>query len=141
MNEKSSGIAGLYKITQAQLDADKKTAELIFSSVTSESITREELSELVSPEAITQLIFLCIDLTKTSRAVVNQLKSKQEAKESRAKAQGILESWLDGNFSKYKGHLNNCADDAVYELPKIGKSWSWIRKEITAYGKAKKQVE
>ena len=141
MNEKSSGIADLYKIMQAQLDKDKKTAELIFSSVTSESITKEELSELVSPEAIIQLIFLCIDLTKTSRAVVNQLKSTQVAKESKLKAQGILHSWLESNFSKYKGYLDNCADDAIHKLPNIGKSWSWIRKEITAYAKAKKQVE
>jgi len=138
MNTQVSGIAGLYEIMQEQTEKDKTKAKQIFLSVTNESVTQEELFELVSPEVIMQLIFLCIDLTKSSRAVVNQLKSKKEAKNSKMKAQAILNVWLDKNFHKYKGYLNNCADDAVHDLPMLGKSWSWVRKEITAYAKTKK---
>jgi hypothetical protein len=141
MNAKVSGIYDLYEILQVQIAKDKKKAKQIFLAVTNESATQEELAELVSPEVILQLIFLCIDLTKTSRAVVNQLKSKIVAKIAKEKAQGILKVWLDKNFSKYKGYLNNCADDAIQDLPTLGKSWSWVRKEITAYSKSKKQAK
>jgi muconolactone delta-isomerase len=140
MNSQVSGIAGLYEIMQEQTAKDKNKAKQIFLSVTNESVTQEELLELVSPEVMMQLIFLCIDLTKSSRAVVNQLKSKEAAKNAKLKAQGILHAWLDMNFHRYKGYLNNCADEAVNDLPRLGKSWSWVRKEITAYAKSKKQV-
>jgi hypothetical protein len=141
MNTQVSGIAGLYEIMEEQTVKNKNKAKHIFLSVTNESVTQEELVELASPEVMMQLIFLCIDLTKSSRAVVNQLKSKVEAKNAKAKAQSILHGWLDKNFHRYKGYLNNCADEAIKDLPRLGKSWSWVRKEITAYAKSKKQVK
>lgn len=140
MSEENLGIAGLYEIMQGQLEKDKKVAKQIFLSVTNESATRKELLELVSPEVVLQLIFLCIDMTKSSRAVVNQLKSKQVAKSSKAKAEALLHGWLDKNVHRFKGYLNNCADEAIHALPNLGKSSSWVRKEITAYLKLKKHA-
>ena len=138
MSAQVSGIASLYEIMQQQIAKDKNKAKQIFLSVTNESVTQEALLELVSPEVMMQLIFLCTDLTKSSRAVVNQLKSKVVAKNAKIKAQGILQAWLDKNFHKYTGYLNNCADDAINDLPMLGKGWDWVRKEITAYAKTKK---
>jgi hypothetical protein len=137
MNIHASGIAGLYEISQQQIVKDKKKAKKIFLSVANESITREELLELVSPEVMLQLIFVCVDLTKSSRAVVNQLKSKIVAKNAKEKAQVILYEWLDKNIHRYKGRLNNCADEAIHKLPRLGKSWHWVRKEITTHQKSR----
>lgn len=138
MSTQAAGIAELYKIMQQQTVQDKSNARKILKLVTKESIKQEELIDLVSPEVIVQLIFLCVDLTNSTRAVVNQLKSKKAASDAKRKAQVILHAWLNKNFHNYKGFLNNCADEALINLPNLGRSWSWVRKEITAYAKSKK---
>lgn len=138
MTAQVSGLANLYNIMQEQTAKDEHIAKQIFLAVTKESITQEELLELVSPEVMLQFIFLCINLTKSSRAVVNQLKSKKDAANAKLRAQAYLHDWLDKNFYRYKGFLNNCADEALVNLPNLGRSWSWVRKEITAYAKSKK---
>jgi len=100
-------------------------------------LSNEELQKLISPEVLMELIFFCVDITKSTRGVVNQLKSKQVTKASKAKAESILYGWLDKNMHRYKGYLDNCSHDALHALPNLGKSWSWVRKEITAYIKLK----
>lgn len=133
MTKKCVGIANLYEKIQLQLDRDKKAAKEIFNLVTQEKATEKNLRPLVTQAALFQLIVLCIDLSKRSRAVVNQAKSKVIAKSEKARAQQMLHHWLKKNIHKYRGFLNNCADEAIAEIPTLGRSYSWVRKEITHY--------
>ena len=126
----NKGIAALPE-AQMLLRA-KKDARAIFSMVTEERGSWSELMSLVSRDSILQLIFMCVDLTKSSRARVSALKSRQVAMDSRQASLQALHAWLDTNIDRYKGRLGLCSMDAA-KVPGIYRSAAWIRKEITAY--------
>lgn len=126
----TGGIAALPEV-QAFLRA-KKDAHAIYSMVTEERGSWSELMSLVRHESILQLIFMCIDLTKSSRARVSALKSRQVAMELREASVQTLHAWLDTNIHRYTGKLDLCSIDAS-KVPGIHRSQAWLRKEITAY--------
>ena len=113
-----------------------KDAEAIFSMVTEERGTLDELVRLVRHESIMELILLCVDLTKTSRARVNAIKSRQVLIRRRELDEAKIDLWLDKNIPQYTGRLDRCAMDAIQQRV-VPKSFSWVRKRITAYMAAK----
>lgn len=126
-------IEGISALPAAQtLLRAKKDAQAIFSMVTEERGSWSELTSLVRHDSILQLIFMCIDLTKSSRARVSALKSRKVAMQSRQASLQALHAWLDTNIHRYKGRLELCSIDAA-KVPGIYRSAEWIRKEITAY--------
>ena len=141
MSKGKQSLSDLFTTMQAKLKQNEKLAKELFFMVTEERTTQASIKKIATQEVLLQLILMCIDLTKTSRGSVNQIKSKIEAKSAKAKAQAKLHPWLDKNISKYKGNLENCAYEALHKFPDLGRSYSWIRKEITSYLKLKKQKQ
>jgi len=130
---------GLAAINQI-IELDKKNALQLFKLATEERGTTEKIRSLVTHGSILQLIYMSIDMTTSTRAVVNQLKSRQVPKAAKAKQEEILDEWLDMNIHKYKGQLNFCAEVAGKSLEKkLARAPSWIRKRISVYLKEKKQ--
>lgn len=138
MSKEIKSLSDIYSSMQAKTKENKKLAKELFFMVTEECASPAAIKKIATQEVLLQLILMCIDLTKTSRASINQIKSKFQATSAKAKAQAILHPWLDKNISKYKGNLENCAYEALHKLPELGRSYSWIRKEITTYLKLKK---
>lgn len=132
--QEGRGIAALPAAKRALARAD---AHAIFSMVTEERGSRDELLTLVHHESILELIHLCVDLTIRTRPIANGSKSRALAKLGRARHVQILHSWLDRNLWRYKGQLDLCAMDACKE---VARSCSWVRKEITAYNALKRQT-
>ena len=134
LQKKLKGLAEIYEV----IESDKKSALQLFKLATEERGTTEEIRSLVTHGSLLQLIYMSIDVTKSTKAVVNQLKSRQGLKAAKEKQQLILYAWLDKNIERFKGQLNYCAEVASKSLPNLGRATSWIRKEITAYIKEKK---
>jgi hypothetical protein len=125
------GLATLYH----RLKNDKEIAKKIFGMVTEERGTDEELRAMVTRRSLLELIFLMIDLTKSSRAVTNQAKSKEKARLAKLIAQKKLYDWLDKNISKFPNALEECSEVATIEIKSLGRSESWVRQQITQYRK------
>jgi len=49
----------------------------------------------------------------------------------------LLFEWLDKNIHKYKGKLEQCAEDAVEQIPGLGLKSGTVKKYITEYRKEK----
>jgi len=127
------GLPALY----AQIQREKKAkadAKAIFRMVTEESGTTTALRERVTRDSLLQLIFLCIDLTATSRAKAAAGKSHEDAIADRRREQKRLHDWLKPNIHRFRKNLVRCAMAAQNE-GKVSRSLSWISKEITAYRK------
>jgi len=134
--KKLKGLAELHEV----IELDKKAAKQLFKLTTEERGTTEEIRNLVTHGSILELIYMSIDMTRSAKGVVNQLKSRQEAKAAKERQQDILYEWLDKNLSRYSGQLDHCADVASKSLErKLSRAPSWVRKEITAYRKKKQQ--
>jgi hypothetical protein len=125
------GLAALFH----HIEDQKKAAKKIFQLVTEERGTDIEVQALATKGAVRELIFLMIDLTKGSRAVANQAKSKDAAGLAKVKAQKLLYDWLDKNLIKFPRQLDNCAIRAEIEIQGLGRGFDWIRSEITEYRK------
>lgn len=130
------GLAALFHHIEYQKNAAKK----IFQLVTEEYGTDEEIQMLATKGALRELIYLMIDLTKGSRAVANQEKSKEKARFAKAKAQKLLYEWLDKNLQRFSGKLEECAEIAVVEVKALGRGESWVRRQITQYRKDRSLV-
>ncbi len=141
MNKAKPSLSDLLTTVHEKRKNNKRLAKELFFMVTEERAALTSIRKIASQEVLLELILMSIDLTKTSRASVNQLKSRIQAKSAKAKAQEKLHPWLDKNISKYKGNLENCAHDALHNFPSLGRSYSWVRKEITSYLKLKKQKQ
>ena len=120
------------------IEDQKKAARKIFQLVTEERGTDIEVQALATKGAVLELIFLMIDLTKGSRAVANQVKSKDAAGLAKIKAQKLLYDWLDKNIVKFPRQLDNCALKAEIEIKGLGRGFDWIRSEITDYRKTRR---
>lgn len=119
------------------IEDQKKAARKIFQLVTEERGTDTEIQALATKGAVRELIFLMIDLTKGSRAVANQAKSKDAAGLAKVKAQKLLYDWLDKNIVKFPRQLDNCALKAEIEIQGLGRGFDWIRSEISHYRKTR----
>jgi hypothetical protein len=71
----SGGIASL---PAAQTFTARKCARQIFSMVTEERGTTKQLRELVNHEALLELIFYCVDMTKKGRAIAAGSAKRQQ---------------------------------------------------------------
>lgn len=131
--------SGISALPEARVFLARQDAHAIFDMTTREYGTQQELMKLVRHESLFELINLCIDLTLKTRPVANGHKSRKVAIVARGQKLQALHDWLDENIWRYKGQLDLCAMDAC-KIKGIGRSYQWMRKEITAYRAFKKQI-
>lgn len=137
-SQKPDTTGGIAAIAAKQAKA-KSDAHAIFSLVTEERGSRDELLTLVRHESILELIHLCVDLTIRTRPIANGRKSRVIPILERERHTVNLHRWLDGNLWRYEGKLDLCALDACNGKV-VTRSFHWVRKEITAYNALKRRT-
>ena len=126
----SAGILGLAELTKVERAAGK----LIFDMVMSEEGSDQDLRELVSQRVLLQTIFAAYDHRSAIMSRINQEKSRAGMR----LRIDLLFDWLDQNIDKYRGRLEECAEDAVAQILGLDMTAGTVKKHITQYRKEKR---
>ena len=131
----SGGLHYLMEVQQARDDAKN-----LYLMATGERGTVSELRRLVRHDSIIELIKIAIDQGKRARHIINSSRSRAVAISKKDNAKAMLHTWLDRNshyFTK-KPWFDRCYRAINRDLKNLGRSKSWIQKEVSRY-KAKKR--
>jgi len=119
------GIMSIDSLRPEELAAGK----LIFDMVIYKEGRDQDLQRLISHRVLLGAFLATIDHQKAVMSRVNQDKSRAQP---RARIE-LLYAWLDQNISKYYKRLEDCAEDAVKQIPKLGMKPGTVKRHITAY--------
>jgi len=132
MTSGKHGIMAIEPLRQAESAAGK----LIFDMVMYEEGSDQDLQQLISHRVLLQTIFATLDHRSAIMSRVNQDKSRAKMRER----EKVIFAWLDQNIHKYKGKLEQCAEDAVKQIPELGLKPGTVKRIITKYRKQKRLV-
>jgi hypothetical protein len=125
---------GLGSLVERQRAA-KRDASRIYSMVTKERGTTEDLRALTRHDSLFELICIALDLGKRARQLINASRSRRVASEKKAVATARLRDWLDKNLYRFQERpwRVRCIEAIKKELPYLGRGESWLMKEISRF--------
>jgi hypothetical protein len=129
MTSGKHGIMAIEPLRQAESAAGK----LIFDMVMYKEGSDQDLQQLISHRVLLETFLATIDHQKMVMSRFNQEKSRAKMREKKK----LLFEWLDKNIHKYKGKLEQCAEDAVEQIPGLGLKSGTVKKYIAEYRKEK----
>jgi hypothetical protein len=124
-----NGISGLVDLDKAEFAA----GQLIFDMVLSEEGSDQELKRLVSRRVLYQTIIATFNHQSAIMSRINQERSRVGIR-ARIK---LLYDWLDQNIGRYPKRLEDCAEDAVAQIPGLKMTAGTVKRHITQYRKEK----
>ena len=113
--------------------AETAAGKLVFDMVMCEEGSDQDLQRLISRRVLLQTIFATLDHRSAIMSRVNQDKSRAKMRERKK----VLFAWLDKNIHKYKRKLEQCAEDAVEQIPDLGLKSGTVKTYITEYNNEK----
>ena len=129
MTSGKHGIMAIEPLIKAEAEAGK----LVFDMVMYEEGRDQDLQRLISHRVLLQTIITTLDHRSIIMSRFNQDKSRAKMREKKK----LLFEWFDKNIHKYKGKLEQCAEDAVEQIPGLGLKSGTVKKYITEYRKEK----
>lgn len=132
MTSGKHGIMAIEPLRQAESAAGK----LIFDMVMYKEGSDQDLQQLISHRVLLETFLATIDHQKVVMSRFNQEKSRAKMRER----EKVIFAWLDQNIHKYKGKLEQCAEDAVEQIPNLGLKPGTVKKDIAKYRKQKRLV-
>lgn len=129
MTSGKHGIMAIEPLRQAESAAGK----LIFDMVMYGEGSDQDLQQLISHRVLLETFLATIDHRSAIMSRVNQDKSRAKMRER----EKVIFAWLDKNIHKYKGKLEQCAEDAVEQIPDLGLKPGTVKKDIAKYRREK----
>ncbi len=126
----TSGKHGIMAI-EPLIKAETQAGKLVFDMLMYEEGSNQDLQRLISHRVLLHTIFATLDHRSAIMSRVNQDKSRAKMRER----EKVIFAWLDKNIHKYKGKLEQCAEDAVEQIPDLGLKPGTVKKYITEYRK------
>jgi len=123
------GILAIDNLIKAEASAGKLLYEMLFCDQGND----EDLQPLISKRVLLHLIYATADNQEAIKARINQ----EQSRHTRKKRLALLYDWLDQNIHKYKGRLEDCAEDAVQQIAGLDMAVGTVKKHITTYRREK----
>ena len=130
---------GLGSLVERQRAA-KRDASRIYSMVTKERGTTEDLRALTRHDSLFELICIALDQGKRARHLINASRSRRVASANKDMATTLLRDWLNNNLHRFQERpwRIRCINAIKKELPNLGRGDSWLSKEISRFRAEKK---